>query len=95
MQGHLPLRRLGLEQPDRVGPDADEAPQVPLGCDVLCHKPTELTRAHTCEEPEEEGTVQHPVLCAEQDAHLCITQHAMGVYLWPVFDLEGLPGVGL
>ena len=39
--------------------------------------------------------MQHPILCAEQDAHLCITQHAMGVHLWPVFDLEGFPGVGL
>ena len=39
--------------------------------------------------------MQHPVLGCQQDADLLITQHAMGMHLWPVFDLEGLPGVGL
>ena len=38
--------------------------------------------------------MQHPVFGTEQYAHLCITQHAMGMNLWPVFDFEGFPGVG-
>ena len=31
MQWHLPLSCLGLQQPHLVRPDADKAPQVPLG----------------------------------------------------------------
>ena len=38
--------------------------------------------------------VQHPVLGAEQYTHLVIRQHTMGMHIWPVFDLEGLAGVG-
>ena len=94
MQRHLPLSCLGLQQANRIGPDADKASQVPLGCDVLCHEPTDLPRAHACEEPEEQCTVQHPVLGCQQDADLVIRQHTMGMHLWPVFDLEGFPGVG-
>ena len=94
MQGHLPLSGLGLQQAHPIGPDADKAPQVALGCDVLRHEPTDLPRAHACEQPEEQSTVQHPVLGCQQDADLVIRQHPMGMDLWPVFDLEGLPGVG-
>jgi hypothetical protein len=92
MQRHLPLSCLGLQQPYSIGPDANKPSQVALRCDVLRHQPTDLTRAR--EEPKEQGSVQDPVLCAEEDTHLCITQHAMGMHLWPVFDLEGLSGVG-
>ena len=77
-----------------IGPDADKPSQVALCCDVLRHEPTDLPRAHACEEPEEYCTVQHPVLGCQQDADLRITQHTMGMNLWPVFDLEGFPGVG-
>ena len=94
MQRHLPLCCLGLQQPHRIGPDADKPSQVPLGCDVLRHEPTDLPRAHACEQPEEQGTVQHPVLAPSKIADLFIRQHPMGMHLWPVFDLEGLPGVG-
>ena len=92
MKGHLPLSCLGLQQPHRIGPDTDKAPQVPLGCDVLCHEPTNLPRAHTCEQPEEQCTVQHPVLGCQQHADQVVGQHPMGMDLWPIFDLEGLPG---
>ena len=37
--------------------------------------------------------MQHSVLGAEQDIHLCVRQHPVGVYLWPVLHLEGSPGV--
>ena len=94
MQWHLPLSCLGLQQPHRIGPDADKPSQVALCCDVLRHEPTDLPRAHAREEPEEQGTVQHPVLGSQQDADLFIRQHPMGMNLWPVFDLEGFPGVG-
>ena len=94
MQRHLPLSCLGLQQSHRIGPDADKPPQVALGCDVLRHEPTDLPRAHACEQPEEQCTVQHPVLGCQQDADLVIRQHTMGMNLWPVFDLEGFPGVG-
>ena len=94
MQWHLPLSCLGLQQPHRIGPDADKPSQVPLCCDVLRHEPTNLPRAHAREEPEEQCTVQHPVLGCQQDADLVIRQHPMGMNLWPVFDLEGFPGVG-
>jgi hypothetical protein len=94
MKGHLSLSCLGLQQADPVWPDANKPPQVALCCDVLCHEPTDLSRAHACEEPEEQGTVQHPFLGCQQDADLVIRQHTMGMNLWPVFDLEGLPGVG-
>ena len=77
-----------------VWPDTDKASQVALCCDVLRHEPTDLPRAHACEQPEEQCTVQHPVLGCQQDADLVIRQHPMGMNLWPVFDLEGLPGVG-
>ena len=93
MQWHLPLSSLGLQHPDIVRPDANKPPQVPLCCDVLGHKPTDLPRAHACKQAEQECTVQHPVFGTEQYAHLLITQHPMGMDLWPVFDLEGLPGV--
>ena len=42
MQWHLSLCGLGFQQSHRIGPDADKPPQVPLGCDVLCHEPTNL-----------------------------------------------------
>ena len=38
--------------------------------------------------------MQHPVLSCQQDTDLVICKHPMGMNLWPVFDLEGLPGVG-
>ena len=95
MQWHLPLCGLGLQQSNPVWPNADKPPQVPLGCDVLRHEPTNLPRAHACKQAEEECTVQHPVFGTEQYALTCaLRQHAMGMNLWPVFDLEGFPGVG-
>ena len=95
MQRHLPLCCLGLQQAHPIGLDADEAPQVALSCDILSHEPADLAGAHTREQPEEQSTVQHPVLGAEEDTHLCVRQHAVGVYLWPVLHLEGCPGVCL
>ena len=62
MKRHLPLCSLGLQQPHRIGPDADKPSQISLGCDVVRHEPTDLPRAHAREEPKEEGTVQHSVL---------------------------------
>lgn len=39
MQGRLPPCCLGLEQSERIGPDADEAPQVSLGRDCQTSAP--------------------------------------------------------
>ena len=33
-------------------------------------------------------------LAANKTLTCVIRQHTMGMHLWPVFDLEGLPGVG-
>ena len=65
MQRDLSLCSLGLQQTNLVGLDADKPSQVPLGCDVLSHEPTNLPRAHACEKPEEQCTVQYPVLSCQ------------------------------
>ena len=39
--------------------------------------------------------MQHPVLGIEENAHLRITQHPVGMNLWPVPDLEPVPRVCL
>ena len=31
-------------------------------------------------------------MTCQQDADLVVRQHPIGMDLWPVFDLEGLPG---
>ena len=78
MQRHLPLCSLGLQQSHRIGPGANEAPQISLCCDILRHEPTNLPRAHAREEPKEQCTVQHPVLSCQQDTDLVIRQDPMG-----------------
>ena len=95
MQWHLPLSCLGLQQAHRIGPDADKPPQVALCCDVLRHEPTDLPRAHACEQPEEQCTVQHPVLGCQQDADLVIRQHPMGMTSGLSLTLRASQGLAL
>ncbi len=55
MHWDLPLCCLGLQQPQLIGPDKEEPPEVALGHEVLPHEPNSFTRPHTREQADKQN----------------------------------------
>ena len=94
MQWHLPLCALDFSKRTALGLMLTNRPRLPLAVMSSAMSPQISPERMPVRSPKEQCTVQHPVLGCQQDADLFIRQHPMGMNLWPVFDLEGLPGVG-
>ena len=62
IQWHLPFCGLGLQLSERIGLDPDEPSQVSLADDITCQQPTDLPRAHACQQAKKEGARKHPAL---------------------------------
>ena len=94
MQRHLPLCCLGLQQAHRIGLDADKPSQVPLAVTSSAMSPQISPERMPVRSPKSSALCSTLSLAPNKMLTCSSFSTPMGMNLWPVFDLEGLPGVG-
>ena len=69
-------------------------PRLPLAVMSSAMSPQISPERMPVRSPKRRALCSTRSLATEEEADLLIRQHTMGMDLWPVFDLEGFPGVG-
>jgi hypothetical protein len=55
MHWHLPLCRIGLQQPQLIRPDMEKATEIALCHEVFPEQPESLTSTHPCQQTDKQN----------------------------------------